>query len=235
VSIYPSAVVLLSGGMDSVAALHWARGRYETLRALGFRYGQPHANAELPIAQNVAARLGVPFTVLAMADVLNTRMGLLAGVTDHDASRFGGVNPAFVPGRNLVFLSVAAAHACGWFKGNFHIVIGACAEDAAGFPDCRERVLTALGGVLREGCGREFHVVAPFVRTSKAALVGSLDGHALEDVRRSWSCYRGELAGPCGTCSACVVRAGAFAAAGVVDLSAHPGVCGGDPARETRP
>jgi 7-cyano-7-deazaguanine synthase len=227
------ACVLLSGGMDSVAALHWARERAQgKVRAVAFDYGQPNRDHELTAGHAICAELGIPYARLALADTLNTGAGLLRSIHDHDPAAMG-VHRAFVPGRNAVFLTVAAAHACTWWvSGRVDLVVGACADDHDGFPDCRENFFAALERAICRGYGRDVRVNAPFVKTSKADILAQASEAARADLARSWSCYRRE--GPCGTCTPCVLRAGAFAAAGVEDRTARAVMCGGDPVREKR-
>ena len=170
-----------------------------------------------------------------MADVFGVRLGLLGVVQDHDQAAIGGTNPAFLPGRNTVLASVAAMHACAWWPvGNIDLVMGACAEDAQGFADCRAGFLSELASVIRKGYGRQIEIVAPWVGLSKGGILAALheNQEAIADIQRSWSCYRGARSGPCGTCTACVVRARAFGAAGLQDKSVHRAMTGGDPARQ---
>jgi 7-cyano-7-deazaguanine synthase len=225
------ACVLLSGGLDSVAALHWTRPRAQALRAICFDYGQPNRDHEVAIAGRICADLGVPLVRLALADTLATGLGLLAGVTDHEAGRLGE-HPAFLPGRNAVFLTVAAAHAASWWKaGTLDLVVGANADDAAGFPDCRARFFEACAGAIRVGHGREVEIRAPFLGMRKAEIAATAaTTEARRDIARSWSCYR--KAGPCGACTPCVLRREALATAGIVDTCAPAVMHGGDPARE---
>lgn len=216
-----SAVVLLSGGMDSVAALHWALGRYQAVRAIGFDYDQPHRNAELAYADAVAARRGVFFKVIPLGPSLDTGLGLLGEILDHVDG--GGVNPAFVPNRNSIMLNTAATHACAWFpSGVIDLVFAPHHDDAVGFPDCRPEYLAKLAEVIALGCDRDVDVITPWIELSKGGILAAIHDNpsAVSDVQRSWSCYRGLVSGPCGSCSACVVRSRAFAAAGLVDLSA---------------
>lgn len=222
-----NAAVLLSGGMDSVAALWWARARYDRVAAMLFDYGQPNRDQELTAAYRAAedarADLNLRF---ALADTLPRGRGILAGIVDHD-DQAHGLSPAFVPGRNLVMLTVAAAHACVAFpNGNIDLVIGACKEDAAGFPDCRAGVFSKLAEALRAGNGRQIGIVAPWVDLHKASIWGLISAEARESVARSWSCYRAD--GPCGACTACVLRARAFAAAGIEDRCTRAAMTGGD-------
>lgn len=217
------AVVLLSGGMDSVAALHGARAYYDEVRAIGFAYGQPHADAELVTAARISGKCGVPFVLVDLGDALRVRAGLLGGVRDHDERR--GANAAFVPGRNVAFLTLAAAQAVTWWPtGDIDLVIGACRDDAEGFLDCRPAVLAMTGDVLRLACGRDVWVAAPFAQVTKTEILqrAQRTPGAVEDISRSWSCYRGELTGPCHACTACVQRDRAFHAVGLVDRCTHP-------------
>jgi 7-cyano-7-deazaguanine synthase len=223
------AVVLLSGGMDSVAALHWAKERAATVRAIGFHYGQPNRDQETTAAQRIAKDLGVPHALIVTADTLHTGQGLLRGVADHDPAAMG-VSRAFVPGRNAVFLSIAAAHAASWHPvGTIDLVIGACADDAVGFPDCRANFFVACERMLCLGYGREFRVRSPFVDRTKGQIVSEASDAARRDIARSWSCYRGD--GPCGTCTPCVLRRDAFATNNLIDESRPASMHGGDPHR----
>ena len=138
-----------------------------------------------------------------------------------------------VPGRNLVFLSIAAAHAAHeWQLGRLDLVIGSNADDADQFPDCRLGTLLSMTETLSQGLGRECRVVAPWIDRTKSQILYSIkaDPVALAAVRRSWSCYHST--GPCGACGACVKRAAAFAAQGVEDECAAVVMGGGDRSRE---
>lgn len=223
------ACVLVSGGFDSVAALHWATEVYASSLAVLFDYGQPNRDQELAAAQRSAERLRVPVLRIAVADSLPRGRGILARVEDHDG-RDEGLSPAFVPGRNLVFLTCAAAHAAVyWPTGNIDVVIGANAQDARRFPDCRAGALAKLAETLRHGIGRELNIVAPWIDRTKTQILQSVGAWAQGEVARSWSCYRGD--GPCGTCSACVLRAEALAAVGLEDRCERVALTGGDRAR----
>lgn len=219
--------------MDSVACLHWAKAKYQDVRALGFDYGQPHRDAELVAAGRIAGRNAIPFEVIALADTMQA--GLLERVPQHSEGPVGALHRAFVPGRNLIFLSIALGRACQWWQGDFEIVIGSTAEDAAGFPDCREKFMKAADATLSAAVGRKIHVAAPYVRSSKARLLEDVRGRfesGVADIQESWSCYAGH--GPCGECTACVLRKGAFDALGIYDKAAWPKMGGGDVDRERR-
>lgn len=227
--------VLLSGGMDSVAALHWSIAQGGTVRAICFDYGQPNRDNELYAAQATAARRSVPLAREHLADAVRTGAGLFRGVKDHDDAH-QGLHPAFVPGRNAVFLSIAAAHAATWFPvGTIALVVGANADDARGFPDCGQSFFHTLARALSRGTAREIEIEAPFVGMTKAGIVAQASDAAREDMARSWSCYRGDRV-PCGTCSPCVLRAAAFSLVGLADRSAPAIMHGGDgPTRKDHP
>lgn len=230
------ALVLLSGGLDSVAALGWAQLKHARVRALTFSYGQPHRDAEVTAAQRTARARGVKWSELALADVF-TGGGFLDGVPDHDPDV--AISRAFVPGRNLVFLSIALSHAMVMWPDALHLtlVIGCCREDAGAFPDCSEAFTASAAKTLTLASGRTVRVSAPWCRMPKARIVDywvtqQHDDEMLRLVRESWSCYRGGKA-PCMTCTACVLRLKALAANGFrEDICAAPTMRGGDVDRE---
>lgn len=214
-------ILLLSGGLDSVAALHWCREQSGTLTAFGFAYGQPHRDQELHAAGVIAARRGVPFRVIWAGECARL---------NPDAGSDGSVSKAFVPARNALLLTMAAMHAAP--LGDFTIVMGANADDAAGFPDCRAEFFDAVRAVLRATFpSRAIDVETPWIQSSKADVLRWCASRpdAFEDARASVSCYRGTR---CGTCDACALRARAFAEMGIPDGAPMYRAHGGDPHRE---
>lgn len=204
-------VVLLSGGMDSAIALHWAVARYgrERVVALSVDYGQRHG-CELVAARRIASRAGVEHVERAI--VVPWGESLL---TDGDGENASPI----VPGRNVILATLAAAEVVR--RGGTAVVIGCCADDAAGFPDCRPGFLVAMSVAISAAFDLDVELVAPLLHTPKAAMLARaarLPG-ALEAVDLSWSCYRPQSAGArapiaCGECNACALRARAFDAAG---------------------
>lgn len=198
-----SAVVLFSGGMDSTYCLHQAVALYQRVHAVALDYGQRHAEFELLAARRIAAKLSVPLAVYSIrinADAaLCTAKPLASGV---DAS---GLSKAFVPGRNLHFLTVAGAHA---LKVDANVlVLGACADDAGGFPDCRAEFMRAAQVAVSAALAREFTVEAPLLQTFKVDLVAGAAPSLRELLDESWSCYTPTNGGEqCGQCDACTVR-----------------------------
>lgn len=228
------AIVLLSGGLDSVAALCWAQARYVELEAISFDYGQPNRNQEIPAAQRSAKARGVSWRVIGLHDAMRPEkpQGLLGAVHDYDGSKFGGTDKAFVPGRNVILAAAALAHACSWWPtGNVDIVMGACAEDQAGFHDCRPGNLDKLAMGFRACFGHSVTFKLPWADKTKSQILYAIrpDVDSLEIVRRSYSCYRED--GPCLRCGACVKRKAAFDDQGILDLSQRTHMYGGDPQR----
>jgi len=219
-----TALVLFSGGQDSTTCLAWALSRFARVETLGFDYGQRHA-IELACRERLldglkalradwAARLGeshtlsIP-TLAAISDTALTRDVEIAMGAD-------GLPNTFVPGRNLVFLTFAAALA--YRRGISHIVGGMCETDYSGYPDCRDETVRAMQTALSLGMARPFELHTPLMWIDKAAtwrLAETLGGTALVDLIRdeTHTCYRGDRGNRhdwgygCGACPACKLRA----------------------------
>lgn len=215
----PQALVILSGGQDSTTCLYWAIARFgrDHVQALTFDYGQRH-RLELDCARQVAALAGVPHAVLPV----NTfaAIGGNALIADAVAVTAGldpqtGLPSTFVPGRNLIFLTFAAAYA--YPRGIEHLVIGASQTDYSGYPDCREPALNALEQALRLGMDARFTVHAPLMWLTKKETVELAQAlGALPALGHTHTCYNGQQP-PCGECPACGLRAKGFAEAGIAD------------------
>jgi 7-cyano-7-deazaguanine synthase len=218
-----SAVVLLSGGLDSYTAAAIVKADGYRLYALSVRYGQVHAR-EIEAARAVAASLGVVRHVELSVDLAAFGGSALVGdgvipkdrALDDDRT----IPATYVPARNTVFLSLALA----WAEvvGAEAIVIGVNALDYSGYPDCRPEYLEAYERMAslatRAGVeGRPLTILAPLVRMSKAEIVRR--GVALGlDYSLTHSCYDPLPSGaPCGRCDSCRLRAKGFAEAGLPD------------------
>ncbi len=217
------AVVLLSGGMDSATTLAVARSNGHELYALSFDYGQRHRK-ELSCARKLAR-----FFKAKEHRVLRIELGKLGGsaltdaaidVPDADGGWTGGkpIPATYVPARNLVLLSIAAAHA--ETVGAESIFIGANAIDYSGYPDCRPEFLRAFEEAARRGTkcgvsGAPLRIEAPLLHLSKAQIV-RLGASLLVPFDMTWSCYRGGKR-PCGKCDSCRLRAKGFGEAGIAD------------------
>lgn len=216
------AIVLLSGGLDSTTALYLAKSQgFDELYAITFLYGQKH-DKELKSAQAVAKSVGVKEHKIVNL-LLNQWHG--CSLTDPDMDVKDGnaerqdIPDTYVPARNMVFLSVAASWADALDITD--IFIGVSEVDYSGYVDCREEFIKAmeqavnLGTVL--GAEKKQHITihAPFMHMTKADEV-KLGERLGVDFGLTWTCYRGGDK-PCGTCDSCLLRAKAFAEAGVED------------------
>jgi 7-cyano-7-deazaguanine synthase len=161
-----AALVLFSGGQDSTTCLFWARERFERVEAIGFDYGQKHA-VELEQAKKIAGKANVPF---AVRDI----RGMLEGsaLTEHnkEVSSSHEKNPdlpaAFVPGRNALFLSVAASYA--YNRDIFDLVGGMCQTDYSGYPDCRRVFIESMETSLSLALDEDIRIHTPLMYLTKA-------------------------------------------------------------------
>ena len=213
------ALVVLSGGQDSTTCLYWAIDRYgqTAVDTVTFDYGQRH-RIELDCAAKVAEFAGVSNTCLPI-DTLAAMGG--DSLTDPDIGVSGemdaetGLPNTFVPGRNLIFLTYAAAFA--YRLGIRHLVTGVAQTDYSGYPDCREDTMAALQATLRLGMESDVIIHTPLMHLSKKETVDlARDLGALPAMAYTHTCYNGERP-PCGHCPACELRARGFAQAGIED------------------
>ena len=223
-----AALVLFSGGQDSATCLAWALERYGRVETVGFDYGQRHA-VEMTARVRLRERLAEAFPQwagrLGPDHVLDiTAFGAIGETAMTEARAIEtdarGLPTTFVPGRNLVFLTYAAALADR--RGIDVLVGGMCETDYSGYPDCRREALDALERALVLGMARDFRVETPLMRLTKAetwALAEALGGRGLVDliVEESATCYLGqrehrhEWGYGCGGCPACELRERGFA------------------------
>jgi 7-cyano-7-deazaguanine synthase len=208
--------VLLSGGMDSVTALHHAAREHDVVSALSFDYGSKHNASEIPCAQWHAAQLGVPHTVIALPFVNeHFASDLLQSGGDIPDGHYAEENMkrTVVPFRNGIMLSIAAGFAES--RGAEGLVIAAHSGDHAIYPDCREPFMQAMSDAIRLGTYVEIEVLRPFINTDKTGIA-RLGAELGVDFARTWSCYKGGTT-HCGTCGTCVERREAFLLAGIAD------------------
>lgn len=209
-------VVLCSGGMDSVTALHWARREHAVVAVASFDYGAKHNHRELPLAAEHAAALGVRHEVIAL-DFVNRLFAsdLLKSGGEIPEGHYEAENmkQTVVPFRNAIMLSIAGGFAES--VGAEGLVIAAHGGDHAIYPDCREEFMQAMGEVLRLGTYAKIRLLRPFIAMTKGDIVA--EGTRLGvDFARTWSCYKGGVV-HCGRCGTCVERREAFQLAGVPD------------------
>jgi len=211
------ALVILSGGQDSTTCLYWAIDRYgpDQVETLTFDYGQRH-RIELECAAAIARFAGVPNLILPIDTFAALGGNALTDEEIEIQKAEGRALPnTFVPGRNLIFLTFAAAYA--WQRGIGNLITGVAQTDYSGYPDCREETLAALQNALRLGMESEVRVHTPLMHLSKKETVELLrDLGGLDALALSHTCYEGQRP-PCGRCPACLLRAKGFAEAGIED------------------
>jgi 7-cyano-7-deazaguanine synthase len=218
-----TALVLFSGGQDSTTCLAWALARFAAVETLGFDYGQRH-RVELDCRRAVIERLRREFPVwrCKLGEDHIVDLHVLGEISDTALTRDtaiafqrGGLPNTFVPGRNLLFFTFAAA--VGYRRGARHLVGGMCETDYSGYPDCRDDTLKALQATLSLGMDHRFVIHTPLMWRDKAAtwtLAQALGGDALVELilEETHSCYRGDRSYRhtwgygCGNCPACGLR-----------------------------
>lgn len=222
------ALVLFSGGQDSTTCLAWALSRYDRVETIGFDYGQRHA-IELSMRPSLLAKLRALSTdwkarlgedhmidLSVLGKISDTALTRDVAITMQD----NGLPNTFVPGRNLLFMTVAATVA--YRRGLDVLVGGMCQTDFSGYPDCRNDTMQALQTALNLGMAKNFAIETPLMWIDKAAtwrLARELGGDALIELIRTdtHTCYLGERGAlhewghGCGTCPACELRARGYA------------------------
>ena len=213
------ALVVLSGGQDSTTCLYWALDKFgsNAVEAITFDYGQRH-RVELGCAARVAEFAGVSHKVMPI-----DTFAALGGnaLTDRnigvqkEVDLETGLPNTFVPGRNIVFLTFAAAYA--WQRNIEHLVTGVAQTAYSGYPDCRQETIEALQLTIRLGMASNVVIHTPLMSLSKKETVLlARDLGALEAMALTHTCYDGRRP-PCGECPACELRARGFNEAGIED------------------
>ncbi len=212
--------VLLSGGMDSVAAFYEALGMHEVVACLSFDYGAKHNAREIPFAKLHADRHGVLHQVIPL-DFINRlfKSDLLqsGGAIPDGHYAEASMKQTVVPFRNGIMLAIAAGYAESVNADG--LVIAAHSGDHAIYPDCREPFMQAIATAMGEGTYAKIRLLRPFMDMDKAGIAKR--GVQLGiDFSETWSCYKGgEI--HCGTCGTCVERREAFILADLPDPTVY--------------
>ena len=203
------AVVVFSGGQDSTTCLVQALHQYDEVHCVTFDYGQRH-RAEIDVARELALKLGARAHKVLDVTLLNelavsslTRDSIPVPDYEPDAS---GIPNTFVPGRNILFLTLTAIYA---YQVKAEAVItGVCETDFSGYPDCRDEFVKALNRALCLGLEKPLQLVTPLMWLNKAQTWALADRHGrLDYVReRTLTCYNGVVGDGCGTCPSCLLR-----------------------------
>lgn len=209
------ALIIFSGGQDSTTCLAWARANYDKVQAITFDYGQRH-RCELESATKICQLTGTPQKVLK-TDLFSELSE--NALTNHSAEITNGsateLPSTFVPGRNLIFLTLAAIHAHQ--LGISEIITGVCQTDYSGYPDCREAFIKSAEQTISLALDQEMRIHTPLMHLTKAQTVKMMqDLGQIDLLKHSHTCYEGKRPA-CGHCPACKLRLKGFKEAGITD------------------
>lgn len=227
--MHTTALVLFSGGQDSTTCLAQALSKYERVETVGFDYGQRHSvelQARLVVLREIRAQF--PQWAHKLGEDHFLDLAVLGQVSETSLTRdtafrmeSSGLPNTFVPGRNLLFLTLAAALA---YRRDLQVLVtGVCETDFSGYPDCRDDTMKAMQLALSLGMDKRFLIDTPLMWIDKAAtwaLAESLGGRALVDliIEHTHTCYLGDREHRhawgygCGQCPACELRLRGYAA-----------------------
>ena len=222
------AIVLLSGGIDSAVTLYLAKKKGFHPRALIFDYGQRHRK-EIEFAKRIAGKARSSYKVIKLSfpwkasSLLDRKAHIpthtsYREISDRGRSASGGkrgIPSTYVPGRNLIFLSIATSFA-ETIKGDA-LFIGAHTRDFSGYPDCRKAFFDIFKRVITIGTkdGKHIKIYAPLINKNKKEII-KIGLRLKVPFELTWSCYKGERH-PCGVCDSCLFRIRAFKEIGITD------------------
>lgn len=210
------AVVLLSGGIDSVTAFHQARQNSEVIAAISFDYGSKHNRREIPFAQMHCRAAEVEHRSVELGFIARQfRSSLLESGAEIPGNPYDeeSMRSTVVPFRNGIMLSLATGFAAS--RDASAVVIGAHGGDHAIYPDCRPAFMKSMAAAMRAGSYAGIELRHPFIDYSKAEIVARAAELGI-DLAQTWSCYKGGEV-HCGVCGTCRERRAAFKAAGIPD------------------
>lgn len=203
------AVVVFSGGQDSTTCLVQALKKYDEVHAITFDYGQRH-KLEIEVAEKLCKQLGVKAHKVMDVGLLNELA--ISSLTRDDIPvshelQENGLPNSFVPGRNILFLTLAGIYA--YQIGAESVITGVCETDFSGYPDCRDQFVKSINNALILGMDREFSIETPLMWLNKAETWALADQNdSLELIRNeTLTCYNGIIGDGCGDCPSCDVSA----------------------------
>lgn len=209
------AVIVFSGGQDSTTCLIHALPQYDEIHCITFDYGQRH-RAEIEVAKDLAKHFGVTAHKVLDTTLLN-ELAVSSLTRDNipvpaaNSSKDGPPN-TFVPGRNILFLTLASIYA--YQVGAEAVITGVCETDFSGYPDCRDSFVKAMNVAIETGMDYKLRIETPLMWLNKAETWALADYYnQLELVmNRTLTCYNGVVGSGCGGCDACSLRAGGLKA-----------------------
>ncbi len=204
------AVIVFSGGQDSTTCLIHALPMYDEIHCITFDYGQRH-RAEIEVAQQLSKKLGVTAHKVMDASLLND-LAISSLTRDNIPvpsanSADGGVPNTFVPGRNILFLTLASIYA--YQVGAEAVITGVCETDFSGYPDCRHEFVRSMNNAIELGMDYKLRIETPLMYLNKAQTWALADHHKQLDLihDNTLTCYNGVKGSGCGDCDACSLRA----------------------------
>lgn len=205
------AVIVFSGGQDSTTCLLHALPHFEEIHCITFDYGQRH-RAEIETALALSRQLGITAHTVLDASILNalTVSSLTRNdipVPDTNQSEAKGLPNTFVPGRNILFLTLASIYAYQ-IKAET-VITGVCETDFSGYPDCRDEFVKSLNHAIKSGMEYNVQIETPLMRLNKAETWALADHYNQLDLisEHTLTCYNGIIGNGCGNCAACDLRA----------------------------
>ena len=201
------AIVVFSGGQDSTTCLIQALTQYDEVHCVTFDYGQRHRQ-EIEIARELSSKLGAKSHQVLDVGILNdlTVSALTRDIPIEDNKDGNAIPNTFVPGRNILFLTLAGIYA---YQINADVIItGVCETDFSGYPDCRYEFIKSMQTALVQGMDKQLAISTPLMWLDKAETWALADKYdSLELVRhQTLTCYNGLKGDGCGTCPACILR-----------------------------
>ena len=202
-----AALILFSGGQDSTVCLFWALKQFARVETVCFRYGQRH-ESEIDAAQAIAAQARVPFRIIdasLIAGLSNNSLTDKSVAMDHE--RTGEAPPnTFVPGRNLLFISMAAVIARE--RNIANLVTGVSQADYSGYPGCRDAFIRSLNATLNLSMDEHFVIHTPLMWLDKSAVWQLADKLGIFELVKTQTvtCYNGIPGNGCGECPSCKLR-----------------------------
>ena len=204
------AVIVFSGGQDSTTCLIHALPMYDEIHCITFDYGQRH-RAEIEVAQQLCKKLGVVVHKVLDTSLLN-ELAISSLTRDNipvpSANSAGDTLPStFVPGRNILFLTLASIYA--YQVGAETVITGVCETECSGYPDCRDEFVNTLNKAIKLGMDYTLRIDTPLMWLNKAETWALADYHQQLDLIRyhTLSCYNGIKGSGCSNCDACKLRA----------------------------
>ena len=202
-----AAIILFSGGQDSTVCLFWALKRFARVETVCFRYGQRHAS-EIEAAKDIAATAGVSFRIIDATMIAGLSTNSLTDTSvKMDRDKIGKLPPnTFVPGRNLLFISMEAVVARE--RNIANLITGVSQADYSGYPDCREDFIRSLNVTLNLSMDEQFVIHTPLMYFDKASvwrLANELEIFNMVKTQ-TVTCYNGIPGDGCGECPSCKLR-----------------------------